>query len=139
MLPENAQTDGVPNPWHHEMQELGFHYRITDIQCALGLSQLKKLEQFVGRRRVLAGRYDAAFEGSAKTLNSLPKIAGILRDKLVPTTPLQALQSRGVDAHAFDPSQRPMEALRSDGFARCFIALHGRFGEDGTRSRAHSS
>ena len=65
MLPENAQTDGVPNPWYHEMQELGFHYRITDIQCALGLSQLKKLEQFVGRRRVLAGRYDAAFAGSS--------------------------------------------------------------------------
>jgi D-alanine-D-alanine ligase len=45
---------------------------------------------------------------------------------------LEALRSRGVDAHAFDPSERPMEALRSDGFTRCFIALHGRFGEDGT-------
>ncbi len=45
---------------------------------------------------------------------------------------LQALRSRGVDAHAFDPSQQPMEALRDAGFARCFIALHGRFGEDGT-------
>jgi len=45
---------------------------------------------------------------------------------------LEALRSRGVDAHAFDPSLQPMEALRSEGFARCFIALHGRFGEDGT-------
>jgi len=45
---------------------------------------------------------------------------------------LKALRDRGVDAHAFDPSQRPMEALRSEGFARCFVALHGRFGEDGT-------
>jgi D-alanine-D-alanine ligase len=45
---------------------------------------------------------------------------------------LQALRERGVDAHAFDPSERPMQALRDDGFARCFIALHGRFGEDGT-------
>jgi D-alanine-D-alanine ligase len=45
---------------------------------------------------------------------------------------LEALRARGVDAHAFDPSQRPMQDLRSDGFARCFIALHGRFGEDGT-------
>lgn len=45
---------------------------------------------------------------------------------------LQALQSQGVDAHAFDPSQRDLAELKRDGFARCFIALHGRFGEDGT-------
>ena len=45
---------------------------------------------------------------------------------------LQALQSRGVDAHAFDPALRDLHELRSDGFTRCFIALHGRFGEDGT-------
>lgn len=64
LLPENAQTAGVPNPWYHEMQELGFHYRITDIQCALGVSQMKKLDSFVFRRRVLAKRYDAAFTGS---------------------------------------------------------------------------
>jgi dTDP-4-amino-4,6-dideoxygalactose transaminase len=60
-LPENALTDGVVNPWYYEMQELGFHYRITDIQCALGLSQLKKLDAFVARRRTLAKRYDDAF------------------------------------------------------------------------------
>jgi len=45
---------------------------------------------------------------------------------------LKALQSRGVDAHAFDPAQRDLGELRREGFARCFIALHGRFGEDGT-------
>ena len=45
---------------------------------------------------------------------------------------LQALRSRGVDAHAFDPSERDLAELRRDGFARCFIALHGRHGEDGT-------
>ncbi len=45
---------------------------------------------------------------------------------------LQALKSRGVDAHAFDPSLRDLGELKREGFARCFIALHGRFGEDGT-------
>lgn len=45
---------------------------------------------------------------------------------------LRALRARGVDAHAFDPSERALQELCSDGFARCFIALHGRFGEDGT-------
>jgi D-alanine-D-alanine ligase len=45
---------------------------------------------------------------------------------------LKALQSRGVDAHAFDPSLRDLSDLKREGFARCFIALHGRFGEDGT-------
>ena len=45
---------------------------------------------------------------------------------------LAALKSVGVDAHAFDPSQRELADLKRDGFARCFIALHGRHGEDGT-------
>jgi D-alanine-D-alanine ligase len=45
---------------------------------------------------------------------------------------LKALRSRGVDAHAFDPARQDMGDLKREGFARCFIALHGRFGEDGT-------
>ena len=45
---------------------------------------------------------------------------------------LQALQSRGVDAHAFDPSTNNLCDLKSHGYDRCFIALHGRHGEDGT-------
>ena len=45
---------------------------------------------------------------------------------------LQALRVRGVDAVAFDPAQRDLGELRKEGFARCFIALHGRHGEDGT-------
>ena len=45
---------------------------------------------------------------------------------------LKALLSKGVDAHAFDPLQRDLIDLKREGFARCFIALHGRFGEDGT-------
>lgn len=45
---------------------------------------------------------------------------------------LEALRSRGIDAHGFDPAQRPLEDLLREGFARAFIALHGRYGEDGT-------
>ena len=41
------------------MQELGYHYRITDIQCALGLSQLKKINKFLNKRKNLAKRYDS--------------------------------------------------------------------------------
>ncbi len=45
---------------------------------------------------------------------------------------LKALQSKGIDAHAFDPAERDLSELKRKGFKRCFIALHGRFGEDGT-------
>jgi len=45
---------------------------------------------------------------------------------------LKALQSQGVDAHAFDPASRELVELKREGFARVFIALHGRHGEDGT-------
>jgi len=45
---------------------------------------------------------------------------------------LAALQAKGVDAHAFDPAERDLGDLKAEGYARCFIALHGRFGEDGT-------
>ncbi|MDO9605515.1 D-alanine--D-alanine ligase [Hydrogenophaga sp.] len=45
---------------------------------------------------------------------------------------LAALQSKGVDAHGFDPAERDLGELKREGFVRCFIALHGRFGEDGT-------
>ena len=47
--------------WYYEIVDLGYNYRITDIQCALGCSQLKKLPEFLKRRREIAGRYDAFF------------------------------------------------------------------------------
>lgn len=61
--PEQAMTNGEVNPWYYEMQDLGYHFRITDIQCALGLSQLKKLDAFIARRRELVHQYDQAFAG----------------------------------------------------------------------------
>lgn len=62
-VPEQAETNAMRNPWYYEMQELGFHYRITDIQCGLGLSQFKKLDRFIARRLALVKRYDEAFVG----------------------------------------------------------------------------
>jgi len=56
-----AFTNGEQNPWYYEMQELGFHYRITDIQCGLALSQFKKLDSFIKRRYELVKNYDLAF------------------------------------------------------------------------------
>ena len=50
------------SPWYYEMQELVYNYRITDIQCALGLSQLRKINKFMARRRKLAMKYDLAFK-----------------------------------------------------------------------------
>jgi len=50
-------------PWYYEMQGLGFNYRMTDIQAALGICQLEKLDQFVQRRREIANAYRAAFTG----------------------------------------------------------------------------
>lgn len=50
-----------PPPWYYEIQSLGLNYRLTDLQCALGRSQLAKLERFVERRRLIVARYNQAF------------------------------------------------------------------------------
>jgi perosamine synthetase len=57
----DASEGGELKPWLYEQQLLGFNYRMTDIQAALGLSQLNRLEQFLERRRAIARRYDEAF------------------------------------------------------------------------------
>lgn len=51
-------------PWYYEMHELGFNYRITDFQCALGISQLKSLNKFLKRRREIAKIYDTEFNNN---------------------------------------------------------------------------
>ena len=53
--------NGRANPWYYEMQTLGFNYRITDMQCALAISQFAKLDRFHARRVAIAQRYDTVF------------------------------------------------------------------------------
>lgn len=55
-----SRNDG---PWYYEMVDLGYNYRLTDIQCALGLSQLAKLDRFVQARRRIARRYAELLKG----------------------------------------------------------------------------
>lgn len=57
-------TESSTNPWYYEQTELGFNYRITDIQCALGLSQLQKLSWFRDRRRSIVTSYNKAFSAA---------------------------------------------------------------------------
>jgi perosamine synthetase len=57
----DARQRHASGQWHYEMVQLGFNYRLTDIACALGISQLKKLEANLARRREIAARYTAAF------------------------------------------------------------------------------
>lgn len=58
---ESFYVNESHGPWYHEQIDLGYNYRLTDIQCALILSQIDKLAQFAGRRREIVGRYNDAF------------------------------------------------------------------------------
>ncbi|MCL0100610.1 UDP-4-amino-4,6-dideoxy-N-acetyl-beta-L-altrosamine transaminase [Peptococcaceae bacterium] len=58
-----SQMEGEPHgPWYYQQIELGYNYRITDIQAALGLSQLKRIDEFIKRRHELANRYNNALK-----------------------------------------------------------------------------
>ncbi len=52
----------LTGPWYYEMQDLGFNYRITDLQAALGISQLNKIDRYVQRRREIVATYNNAFK-----------------------------------------------------------------------------
>lgn len=60
----DARTREQAGAWFYEMQDLGYNYRMTDIQAALGVSQMRKLPNFLKRRREIAARYDREFAGT---------------------------------------------------------------------------
>ncbi|SEO23344.1 UDP-4-amino-4,6-dideoxy-N-acetyl-beta-L-altrosamine transaminase [Pseudomonas sp. NFACC39-1] len=64
-------TEPSHGPWYYQQVELGFNYRMTDLQAALGLSQLNKLDGFIARRRELAARYHRLLGGLPLTLPGL--------------------------------------------------------------------
>ena len=68
--------NGQVNPWYYEMPEPGFNYRATDLQCALGLSQLAKLDIFLKRRRQLVALYDSQLADLAPVVRPVLKAEG---------------------------------------------------------------
>ena len=68
-----AFTDNAPNPWYYEMQQPGWNYRASDIACALGFSQLQKLDRFLERRRALAALYDTLLAPLAPAVRPVPR------------------------------------------------------------------
>lgn len=66
-------TEKPPEPWYYEQRELGFNYRLTELQAALGLSQLSQLSAFVEQRQLLAARYQAAFAASPVRFLTVPE------------------------------------------------------------------
>jgi len=100
--PEGAE------PWWYEMAEPGFNYRLPDVLCALGLSQLAKLPRFVARRRALAAAYEAA----------LAPLAPVVRPAVRPawSDPALHLLTVLIDFAAAGTTRRAvMEALKAQG------------------------
>ncbi len=68
--------EGSPNPWYYEIHEMGFNYRASDLHCALGLSQLGKLDRFIAKRRQLADLYDELLAPYAPVVRPLGRVSG---------------------------------------------------------------
>lgn len=71
--PDAFDADGEANPWYYELTEPGFNWRATDMQCALGLSQLHKLDRFAAQRAKLVAQYDERLSGLAPLVRPLSR------------------------------------------------------------------
>jgi len=73
--PDKFTNEKIRNapPWYYEMQELGYNYRITDFQCALGISQLRKLDGFIKRRREIVKKYNESFKSVEEIITPYEK------------------------------------------------------------------
>jgi UDP-4-amino-4,6-dideoxy-N-acetyl-beta-L-altrosamine transaminase len=69
-------SDGSANPWYYEMPAVGLNYRVSDIHCALGLSQLRKFQRFAAVRRELVAAYDRRFARFPAWARPIPHVAG---------------------------------------------------------------
>ncbi len=122
-------ANGQPNPWYYELVEPDFNWRANDIQCALGLSQLNKLDRFLACRRAVVATYDRLFAPYAPILQPLSRTraclpawhlyvaridfeaAGISRGDL-----MRALSKDGIgtQVHYFPVHRQPYYAKRYD-------------------------
>ena len=69
-------SDGKPNIWYYEMDSLGYHYRLTEIQAMLGYSQMKKIDRFMKKRKTVAKRYDNYLSKIENIYKSQSRIGG---------------------------------------------------------------
>lgn len=103
-----AFDGGAVNPWYYEMPEIGFNYRISDINCALALSQLRKLDRFAAIRRALVQHYDRRLSALAPLVRPVEKNADC--------TPVRHLYSVLIDFASAGMSRgRLMRALSERG------------------------
>ncbi|MEM5581301.1 UDP-4-amino-4,6-dideoxy-N-acetyl-beta-L-altrosamine transaminase [Roseibium sp. AS2] len=94
------------NPWFYEMHAIGYNFRITDMQAALGASQLKKLPEFVARRQTLVARYNELLQDCGPLIEPNAALAG--------STPAQHLYAARIDFEAAGRSRRQVMAAMRD-------------------------
>ena len=153
-------ADGHANPWYYECQEPNFNWRANDIQCALGVSQLAKLDRFVSRRRRLAATYDGLLSNYApvikpilRTRQCLPawhlyvvridfEKLGIPRSKLMRSLSAEGI---GTQVHYYPVHRQPYYARRYPGtdlpnadlyYARCLSLPLSAAMDEGDAERA---
>ncbi|WP_269583962.1 UDP-4-amino-4,6-dideoxy-N-acetyl-beta-L-altrosamine transaminase [Roseibium sp. Sym1] len=96
------------NPWFYEMQEIGYNFRITDMQAALGISQLRKLPEFVARRRALVAAYNGLLQECGPLIQPNAALAN--------SSPAQHLYAARIDFGAAGRTRaQVMAALRNEG------------------------